>query len=224
MKRTRRPVRGGYAANDILPPACDIMKKRYTLSDSPVFQGIFSRYMMTFIQHLDSPLGPILLAADDVGLTGLWFEGQKYFAATLPAEVQTKETPALREGRRWLDLYFAGKEPKTSPPLHLIGTPFRLSVWKLLSEIPYGKTTTYGDIAQRLAQERGLPRLSARAVGSAVGRNPISLIIPCHRVIGRNGRLTGYAGGLHRKAYLLAMEKRHGDRETLDFRLQISDL
>ena len=185
--------------------------------------------MMTFIQHYDSPLGAILLAADDVGLTGLWFEGQKYFAATLPAEVQTKETPALREGRRWLDLYFAGKEPKTSPPLHLIGTPFRLSVWKILSEIPYGKTTTYGDIAQRLAQERGLPRLSARAVGSAVGRNPISLIIPCHRVIGRNGRLTGYAGGLHRKAYLLAMEKRHGDRETLDletldFRFQTSDL
>ena len=185
--------------------------------------------MMTFIQHYDSPLGDILLAADDVGLTGLWFEGQKYFAATLPAEVQTKETPALREGRHWLDLYFAGKEPKTSPPLHLIGTPFRLSVWKILSEIPYGKTMTYGDIAQRLAQERGLPRLSARAVGSAVGRNPISLIIPCHRVIGRSGRLTGYAGGLHRKAYLLAMEKRHGDRETLDlktldFRFQTSDL
>lgn len=179
---------------------------------------------MTFIQHYDSPLGAILLAADDVGLTGLWFEGQKYFAATLPAEVQTKETPALREGKRWLDLYFAGKEPVTSPPLHLIGTPFRLSVWKILSEIPYGKTTTYGDIAQRLAQERGLPRLSARAVGSAVGRNPISLIIPCHRVIGRNGRLTGYAGGLHRKAYFLALERRQGDRETLDFRLQISDL
>ena len=190
--------------------------------------------MMTFIQHLDSPLGDILLAADDVGLTGLWFEGQKYFAATLPAEVQTKETPALREGRRWLDLYFAGKEPKTSPPLPLIGTPFRLSVWKILSEIPYGKTTTYGDIAQRLAQERGLPRLSARAVGSAVGRNPISLIIPCHRVIGRNSRLTGYAGGLHRKAYLLSLARRHGDRETsdlktldletLDFRFQTSDL
>ena len=185
---------------------------------------------MTFIQHLDSPLGAILLAADDVGLTGLWFEGQKYFAATLTEDVQTKETPALREGRRWLDLYFAGKEPKTSPPLHLIGTPFRLSVWKILSEIPYGKMMTYGDIAQRLAQERGLPRLSrlsARAVGSAVGRNPISLIIPCHRVIGRNGRLTGYAGGLHRKAYLLAMERRQGDRETLDLKtldLKTSDI
>ena len=167
--------------------------------------------MMTFIQHYDSPLGAILLAADDVGLTGLWFEGQKYFAATLPAEVQTKETPALREGRRWLDLYFVGKEPKTSPPLHLIGTPFRLSVWKILSEIPYGATTTYGAIAKRLAKERGLPQMSAQAIGSAVGRNPISLIIPCHRVIGRNGRLTGYAGGLHRKASLLALEKKRGD-------------
>lgn len=170
--------------------------------------------MMTFIQHLDSPLGAILLAADDVGLTGLWFEGQKYFAATLTEDVQTKETPVLREGRRWLDLYFAGKEPETTPPLHPIGTSFCLAVWKILSEIPYGKTMTYGDIAQRLAQERGLPRLFARAVGSAVGRNPISLIIPCHRVIGKNGRLTGYAGGLHRKAWLLAMEKKRGDQET----------
>ena len=166
--------------------------------------------MMTFIQHYDSPLGAILLAADDVGLIGLWFEGQKYFAATLPKEVQTKETPALREARRWLDLYFAGKEPVTTPPLHLIGTPFRLSVWKILSKIPYGKTMTYGDIAQRLAKDRGLPHLSARAVGSAIGRNPISLIIPCHRVIGKNGRLTGYTGGLHRKTWLLSWEQSAG--------------
>lgn len=166
---------------------------------------------MTFIQHYDSPLGLILLAADEVGLTGLWFEGQKYFAATLPEDVQTKETPVLREGRRWLRLYFAGKEPETTPPLHLIGTPFCLAVWKILSEIPYGKMMTYGDIAQRLAQERGLPQMSARAVGSAVGRNPISLIIPCHRVLGKSGSLTGYAGGLHRKASLLALEKKHGD-------------
>lgn len=166
---------------------------------------------MTFIQHLDSPLGAILLAADEAGLTGLWFEEQRHYAATLPAETQTKETPALMEGKRWLDIYFAGNEPDFTPPLHPIGTPFRMAVWHILLKIPYGKTMTYGDIAQRLAQERGLPRLSARAVGSAVGRNPISLIIPCHRVIGKNSRLTGYAGGLHRKAYLLAMEKKHGD-------------
>ena len=166
---------------------------------------------MTFIQHYDSPLGDILLAADEVGLTGLWFEEQRHYAATLPAETQTKETPALMEGRCWLDIYFAGNEPDFAPPLHPMGSAFQLSVWHILLEIPYGATTTYGAIAKRLAKERGLSQMSARAVGSAVGRNPISLIIPCHRVIGRNGRLTGYAGGLHRKAYLLAMEKKHGD-------------
>ena len=115
------------------------------------------------------------------------------------------------EGRRWLDIYFAGNEPDFTPPLHPIGTPFRMAVWRILLEIPYGVTTTYGAIAKRLAKERGLPQMSAQAIGSAVGRNPISLIIPCHRVIGRNGRLTGYAGGLHRKASLLAMEKKRGD-------------
>lgn len=182
---------------------------------------------MTFIQHYDSPLGDILLAADEVGLTGLWFEEQRHYAATLPEDVQTKETPALMEGRRWLDIYFAGNEPDFTPPLHLIGTPFRMAVWKILLEIPYGATTTYGAIAKRLAKERGLPQMSAQAIGSAVGRNPISLIIPCHRVIGRNSRLTGYAGGLHRKAYLLAMERRQGDRETLDLKtldLKTSDI
>lgn len=166
---------------------------------------------MTFIQHYDFPLGRILLSADDAGLTGLWFEGQRHYAATLPEDVQTKETPALREGRRWLDMYFAGNEPDFLPPLHPMGSAFQLSVWHILLEIPYGATTTYGAIAKRLAKERGLPQMSAQAIGSAVGRNPISLIIPCHRVIGRNGRLTGYAGGLHRKAYLLALEKKHGD-------------
>lgn len=166
---------------------------------------------MTFIQHYDSPLGDILLAADEVGLTGLWFEEQRHYAATLPAETQTKETPALMEGRCWLDIYFAGNEPDFTPPLHPMGSAFQLSVWHILLEIPYGATTTYGAIAKRLAKERGLPQMSAQAIGSAVGRNPISLIIPCHRVIGRNGRLTGYAGGLHRKAWLLALEKNRGD-------------
>lgn len=166
---------------------------------------------MTFIQHYDSPLGDILLAADEAGLTGLWFEEQRHYAATLPEDVQTKEMPALMEGRRWLDIYFAGNEPDFTPPLHPIGTPFRMAVWHILLEIPYGATTTYGAIAKRLAKERGLPQMSAQAIGSAVGRNPISLIIPCHRVIGRNGRLTGYAGGLHRKASLLALEKNRGD-------------
>ena len=166
---------------------------------------------MTFIQHYDSPLGDILLAADEAGLTGLWFEEQRHYAATLPEDVQAKETPALMEGRRWLDIYFAGNEPDFTPPLHPMGSAFQLSVWHILLEIPYGATTTYGAIAKRLAKERGLPQMSARAVGSAVGRNPISLIIPCHRVLGKSGSLTGYAGGLHRKAWLLALEKKRGD-------------
>ena len=173
---------------------------------------------MTFIQHYDSPLGRILLSADDAGLTGLWFEGQTCFARGLPPEHTEGHTPALSKACRWLDLYFAGNEPYFLPPLHPMGSAFQLSVWHILLEIPYGATTTYGAIAKRLAKERSLPHMSARAVGSAVGRNPISLIIPCHRVIGRNGRLTGYAGGLHRKAYLLALERRHGDRETLDLK------
>lgn len=166
---------------------------------------------MTFIQHYDSPLGRILLSADDAGLTGLWFEGQACFARGLPPEHTEGHTPALSKTCRWLDLYFAGNEPCFLPPLHPMGSAFQLSVWHILLEIPYGATTTYGAIAKRLAKERGLPQMSAQAIGSAVGRNPISLIIPCHRVIGRNGRLTGYAGGLHRKASLLALEKKHGD-------------
>lgn len=166
---------------------------------------------MTFIQHYDSPLGRILLSADDAGLTGLWFEGQTCFARGLPPEHTEGHTPALSKACRWLDLYFAGNEPYFLPPLHPMGSAFQLSVWHILLEIPYGATTTYGAIAKRLAKERGLPQMSAQAIGSAVGRNPISLIIPCHRVIGRNGRLTGYAGGLHRKASLLALEKNRGD-------------
>ena len=164
---------------------------------------------MTFIQHLDSPLGDILLAADDVGLTGLWFEGQKYFAATLPTEVQTKETPALREGRRWLDLYFAGKEPDFDLPLNPTGTDFQKSVWSILCTIPYGKTMTYGEIARKLAEKQGLSQMSAQAVGGAVGHNEISIIIPCHRVVGTNGSLTGYAGGIGKKVKLLELE--HAD-------------
>ena len=166
---------------------------------------------MVYTCQYQSPMGDILLAADEIGLTGLWFEGQKYFARTLPKEHISRETSVLAEAKRWLDIYFAGNEPDFTPPLHPIGTPFRMAVWKILLEIPYGATTTYGAIAKRLAKERGLPQMSAQAIGSAVGRNPISLIIPCHRVIGRNGRLTGYAGGLHRKAWLLALEKKRGD-------------
>ena len=161
---------------------------------------------MIFIQHYDSPLGGILLAADETGLTGLWFDGQKFFARDLPAERVEQNTPALSEVKRWLDIYFAGKEPDFMPPLHPIGSAFRRSVWDILLRIPYGQTTTYGEIARQLAEKQGRPRIAAQAVGGAVGHNKISIIIPCHRVVGTNGSLTGYAGGIDKKVKLLEWE------------------
>ena len=161
---------------------------------------------MTFIQHYNSPLGGILLAADEIGLTGLWFNGQKYFARSLPAGYTEQNTPALSEAKRWLEVYFTGKKPDFMPPLHIIGSAFRRAVWEILLQIPYGKTTTYGEIARQLAEKQKLPRMSAQAVGGAVGHNEISIIIPCHRVVGTNGSLTGYAGGIDKKIKLLELE------------------
>ena len=161
---------------------------------------------MTYIQHYDSPLGGILLAADEIGLTGLWFEGQKYFARDLSDVRIEQETPVLAEAKRWLDIYFTGKEPDFLPPLHPTGSEFRKAVWEILLQIPYGQTTTYGEIARQLAEKQRLARMSAQAVGGAVGHNPISLIVPCHRVIGADGSLTGYAGGVDKKRRLLALE------------------
>ena len=168
---------------------------------------------MTFLQHYNSPLGGILLAADEIGLTGLWFDGQKYFARDLPAEHVEQNTPVLSEAKRWLDIYFTGREPDFTPPLHPIGSVFRQAVWEILLQIPYGQTTTYGEIARQLAAKLGLPRMSAQAVGGAVGHNPISIIIPCHRVVGTSGSLTGYAGGIDKKVKLLELE--HTDMTEL---------
>lgn len=162
---------------------------------------------MTYTQHYDSPLGGILLAADDVGLTGLWFDGQKYFARGLSNERIVQETSVLAEAKRWLDIYFTGKKPDFTPPLHPIGSAFRRSVWEILLQIPYGQTTTYGEIARQLAKKQGLDRMSAQAVGGAVGHNEISIIIPCHRVVGADGSLTGYAGGIGKKEKLLELER-----------------
>lgn len=162
---------------------------------------------MQYITHYNSPLGGILLAADEIGLTGLWFDGAKYYAAHLDPEQEERETPDLARTKEWLTVYFSGKEPDFLPPLHMTGTPFQLSVWENLLKIPYGKTVTYGAIAERIAAQRGLPHMSAQAVGGAVGHNKISIIIPCHRVIGTNGSLTGYAGGIDRKLSLLHLEK-----------------
>lgn len=161
---------------------------------------------MVYTCHYESQLGGILLAADEIGLTGLWFDGQKYFARELPVERTEKEMPILTETKRWLDIYFTGTEPDFLPPLHPIGSTFRQEVWKLLLQIPYGKTVTYGELARQLAEKRGLSRMSAQAVGGAVGHNQISVLIPCHRVVGANGSLTGYAGGIQKKVKLLELE------------------
>ena len=161
---------------------------------------------MTFIQHYDSPLGGILLAADESGLTGLWFDGQKYFARDLSAERVEQNTSVLSEAKRWLDIYFAGQKPDFTPPLHPVGSAFRRDVWGILLQIPYGQTITYGEIARQLAEKQGLPQMSPQAVGGAVGHNEISIIIPCHRVVGTNGSLTGYAGGIDKKVKLLELE------------------
>ena len=153
-----------------------------------------------------SKLGDILLAADEVGLMGLWFEGQKYFANTLPRESISQETPVLTQAKTWLDLYFSGQNPTFTPPLHPAGSFFRQAVWKILLQIPYGHTMTYGEIARELAEKQKRSHMSAQAVGGAVGHNEISIIIPCHRVVGSNGSLTGYAGGIDKKIALLQLE------------------
>ncbi len=162
---------------------------------------------MQSVTHFLSPLGEILLAADEIGLVGLWFAGQKHFARGLDEAYEERETPILSQAKRWLALYFSGELPPFSPPLHLIGTEFQKEVWALLCEIPYGVTVTYGALAARLAEKRGISAMSARAVGAAVGKNPISLLVPCHRVVGSDGALTGYAGGLMRKRALLTLER-----------------
>ena len=163
---------------------------------------------MIYTNHYQSPLGDILLAADDRGLTGLWFvENQKHMGLGLSPEAVERSMPVFDDAARWLDIYFSGREPDFRPSLHLTGTAFRNRVGEIMLEIPYGKTATYGDIARRLADERASRQMSCRAVGGAVGRNPISLIVPCHRVVGSDGSLTGYGGGLERKAALLRLER-----------------
>lgn len=171
---------------------------------------------MTYIFRYSSPLGGITIAHDETGLTGLWFDGQKYFGSTLDAPLDQCRDLTENPDRlfltavKWLDEYFEGSEPDFLPPLSLdssYATDFRREVWDILRRIPYGSTVTYGDIAKLIASNRGTDSLSAQAVGGAVGHNPISIIIPCHRVLGCNGSLTGYAGGLERKIGLLTLEK-----------------
>ena len=155
-----------------------------------------------------SPVGTITLACDGDNLVGLWMEGQKYHGDTIPEEMTKKnDMPVFDAVKKWLDRYFAGEKPAISElPLAPIGGEFRRGVWGILCEIQYGKVTTYGDIAKRMAVKMNKKSMSSQAVGRAVGHNPISIIIPCHRVVGSNGSLTGYAGGISKKVKLLELE------------------
>ena len=162
---------------------------------------------MEYTYRYLSPLGEILLTSDGESLTGLRFEGESRLVETPEPERPPCPFPICADAVRWLDLYFSGQDPGFTPALRLEGTPFQQEVWALLLTIPYGQTTTYGDLAKGLAARRGLPRMSAQAVGGAVGRNPVALMVPCHRVVGADGGLTGYAFGLDRKRRLLDLEQ-----------------
>ena len=162
---------------------------------------------MNNIFHYSSPLGGITLASDGKALTGLWFDEQKYFPNKLVKERNEADLPIFTQTCNWLDIYFRGKEPVFTPPLNPQTTTFRKAVCDILLTIPYGQTITYGEIARILAEQQGVERMSAQAVGNAIGHNPISIVVPCHRVLGANGSLTGYSGGLDRKIKLLKLEK-----------------
>lgn len=158
-----------------------------------------------FTTTLPSPLGPLTLASDGAAITGLWLAGQKYFASTLDIHASpAPDLPVFDQTAAWLDAYFSKAPLPAMPPLAPSGSPFRQAVWALLREIPYGATTTYGALAQAL-RARGIAA-APQAVGGAVGHNPISILIPCHRVVGADGSLTGYAGGVEKKRFLLALE------------------
>lgn len=164
---------------------------------------------MQYKTYFDSPVGKLLLSSDGENLTGLWIAHQKYYGKGLAQDAQrSDDLPVFALVKTWLSRYFAGEKPGICElPLKLCGSPFRQRVWAILQEIPYGQTTTYADIAKKVAELEGKPSMSAQAVGGAVGHNPISIVIPCHRVVGTNGSLTGYAGGIDVKLQLLALEE-----------------
>ncbi len=161
---------------------------------------------MTYINYYKSPMGELLLEADETGLTGVWFDKEKYFSVKKITNISVKESDIFKKTKKWLDIYFSGKVPDIKIPLHLKGTEFRKRVWEILLDIPYGKTVSYGMIAKKIAAETG-KKMSAQAVGGAVGSNDIAIIVPCHRVIGADDSLTGYTGGLDKKVKLLEIEK-----------------
>ena len=175
--------------------------------------------MSAYLFRYASPLGVLTLSSDGDALTGLWFDGQKYFMEPYdasgkiirlsPKNCQEAPLPVFERAETWLNRYFGGGVPDFTPPLRLYGSAFQKTVWELLLRVPYGRTVTYGELAASVAERMGKPRMSARAVGAAVGRNPVSVMVPCHRVVGAGGKLTGYSAGTDKKAYLLALERAH---------------
>lgn len=162
---------------------------------------------MLYYKKLASPLGEITLRSDGEALTGLWFADDKHYGAKDIAGAALADLDVFMQAEAWLAEYFAGRESKVSVPLKLQGSEFQMQVWRLLQDIPYGRLVTYGDIAKKIAAQKGVARMSAQAVGGAVGHNPLCIIVPCHRVVGANGSLTGYGGGMWRKVRLLELEK-----------------
>ena len=160
-----------------------------------------------FESRLQTPLGEVRLRSDGEALIGLWFVGQVNDARDNSDIEMKKDLPIFWQVESWLEEYFLGKQTPITIPLQPKGTRFQLRVWQMLQEIPYGRTMTYGEMAQRIAKEKGVETFSAQAVGQAVGKNPISILIPCHRVLGKNDALTGYAGGIYRKEQLLQLER-----------------
>jgi methylated-DNA-[protein]-cysteine S-methyltransferase len=158
-----------------------------------------------YTTFIDTPLGKMRASCKDKAITGLWFKGQKYYPDT-SRWIESNEHEIFGSLKLWLDDYFAGQNRKYDFLLSAIGTPFQMKVWDILAQIEYGQTTTYGEIAKSLAREMNISKMSAQAVGGAVGHNPISILIPCHRVLGTDGDLRGYAGGLDKKRFLLKLE------------------
>ena len=159
-----------------------------------------------YTHNYQSPLDKIVIASDGTAITGLWFVGQRHFDIEVEGCITDKDLPIFDEVSRWLDIYFTGNNPGEIPAVCMNGTPFQLEVWQILQAVPYGKLITYREIAELIAKKRGITKMSARAVGNAVGRNPVSILVPCHRVVGSDGRMTGYAGGIERKVKLLKLE------------------
>ena len=163
---------------------------------------------MYYKTTMESPIGKLTLGSDGKNIVGLWMEGQRFFAGTVPEEMKVHDTlDVFARTKDWIDRYFAGENPPISAlSLAPMGSEFRQKVWKLLIEIPYGEVITYGELAEKITEQQGGNRMSAQAVGGAVGHNPISIIIPCHRVVGADGSLTGYGGGMDKKKFLLRLE------------------